>query len=267
MPFNIDWSLANPINAGEMFAAGLERGTQQREQREQKSALSAYAVDPSKQNLNALAPYNPQFVMQQRQAQEKRALETQQQGIRAAAIGGDSNAMKQLGGFDTDTWMKLDEHTREKAKQTTAMLGQTLWQIGQLPEEQKAAAWAQSVQQFEASGQDIPPQYEQYSPQAFNALLAETEQTKAYIQAQEPHWVPTANGGLVNTKDPASIAAYQASMGGGGQPAAQAPKGQPVQIKGAEDYNNLPPGAHYIDPNGVPRTKGGAAPSGAQTFP
>lgn len=32
--------------------------------------------------------------------------------------------------------------------------------------------------------------------------------------------------------------------------------GQPVQIRGADDYNALPPGAKYLDPNGVLRTKG-----------
>ena len=31
---------------------------------------------------------------------------------------------------------------------------------------------------------------------------------------------------------------------------------QPLQIKGVDDYNALPPGAKYIDPTGVPRVKG-----------
>lgn len=40
-----------------------------------------------------------------------------------------------------------------------------------------------------------------------------------------------------------------------------------VQIKGADDYNALPPGTPYIDPNGQHRVKGGAPSQGGATFP
>jgi hypothetical protein len=42
----------------------------------------------------------------------------------------------------------------------------------------------------------------------------------------------------------------------GAQPTVVDPNAQPMQIKGVDDYNALPPGAKYIDPNGVPRVKG-----------
>lgn len=42
----------------------------------------------------------------------------------------------------------------------------------------------------------------------------------------------------------------------GAQPTVVDPNAQPTQIKGVDDYNALPPGAKYIDPNGVPRVKG-----------
>lgn len=42
----------------------------------------------------------------------------------------------------------------------------------------------------------------------------------------------------------------------GAQPTVVDPNAQPVQIRGVDDYNALPPGAKFIDPDGVPRTKG-----------
>jgi len=42
----------------------------------------------------------------------------------------------------------------------------------------------------------------------------------------------------------------------GAQPNVVDPNAQPMQIKGVDDYNALPPGTKYIDPNGVPRVKG-----------
>lgn len=53
-----------------------------------------------------------------------------------------------------------------------------------------------------------------------------------------------------------------------GQGAGGAPSGGgPARIQSEAEYNALPPGTPYIDPNGRPKVKGGATPSASGNFP
>jgi hypothetical protein len=69
-----------------------------------------------------------------------------------------------------------------------------------------------------------------------------------------------AEKGIFSATKPKEVNAdlvYQALTGGGSAPQQQptAAGGQPVQIRTADDYNQLPSGAQYLDPNGKLRVK------------
>lgn len=222
MNFNVNWGLGAPVDVGGMVQAGFERGNQIREQREQKNALATYAQNPTPQTLNALAPYDPKFVIGERERLNQMEQARQQRELTGRAAMGDADAMGQLAGIDIDTWAKLDGRVRDRVKQATGFMGQAVLQVSRLPEEQRAQAWTNYVQQAEASGMDIPTQYERYSPEALNAAAAEAGTMEKLIKQFEPDWRFSPNGGLVNFSDPNSIKGYGDWMASGG-PGATAP--------------------------------------------
>lgn len=65
----VQWGLGRAPDVGTNALAAFEHGQQIRNQREGNAALSAYAVNPNDQTLNALAPHAPGFVIGQKQAQ------------------------------------------------------------------------------------------------------------------------------------------------------------------------------------------------------
>jgi hypothetical protein len=222
MAFDVNWGIGEAVDVGGMVRQGFERGRVERDQRLQRNALATYAQDPNPQNLNALAPYQPEFVLRERERQNEIQQAQQRRDLTGRAAMGDSDAMGQLAGIDVDTWMKLDDRTRQRVKQGTEFMGQAVLQVSQLPEQQRAQAWASLVQQAEAGGMDIPPQYERYSPQALNAAAAEAGTMQKMLEQFEPDWHLSPNGGMVNFRDPQSIRDYSAWMAKGG-PAATAP--------------------------------------------
>jgi hypothetical protein len=80
----VNWDQLNQPGAFERaFDSGFqlaEYGRQRREQTDQRNALSAYAIDPSEGNFNALAQHLPQVAMQQRASREAAAQRQQQAG-------------------------------------------------------------------------------------------------------------------------------------------------------------------------------------------
>lgn len=219
MNFNVNWGLNAPVDVGGMVQQGIQAGQQIRA----RNALSDYAQNPTPQTLNALAPGNPEFVLRERERQAQAQQQAQQRQITGRAAMGDQDAMAQLAGLDIDTWAKLDGRTREKVKQATGFMGQAILQISQVPEAQRAQAWATYVQQAEASGLDIPTQYERYSPEALNAAAAESGMMEKLIKQFEPDWRFSPNGGLVNFEDPNSIRGYSEWMAKGGPGAVSPP--------------------------------------------
>lgn len=77
MPVN--WNMGLAPDVGGNALAAFEHGREVRQQRDGQQALSAYAVNPNEQSLNALAPHNPGFVIQ-----ERGRMATQQKADQAA---------------------------------------------------------------------------------------------------------------------------------------------------------------------------------------
>lgn len=62
-------ALVDPGQIGMGILASFKQGQQEGEQKRYRNALGDYAMNPTPQGLAQIAPYDPQFVMQERQAQ------------------------------------------------------------------------------------------------------------------------------------------------------------------------------------------------------
>lgn len=78
-------SLRNPGQMGQNALLAFQQGRKVRQQEEQQKAMTAYAANPNDQSLNALAPYDPEFVVKQRQVlaqQEQQQAKGQQEQMK-----------------------------------------------------------------------------------------------------------------------------------------------------------------------------------------
>lgn len=227
--FGINWGLGVAPDVGGAFTQGFQNGQAARRENDTRNALAAYAQSPDMQTANALIAVDPRLGMQARQQQMEIDKQRQMQELTARAVKGDHTALEGLAGLDPNLYMKLDDRTRERVKMATAFIGNAVQDVTRLPEEQRAAAWASYVQRAEASGLDIPTQYERYSPEALNAAAAEAGVTEKIIKAHEPQWMAVPQGGyLENVNQYSRSTPLQAS------PAQQAPGGIPALPPGFE---------------------------------
>lgn len=204
MAFDINWGLAQPVNVGNALLAGVEQGRAMRREADTQSALAAFGANPSAETANALLPLDPKFGMQAKaQVAEQQAAQRKQSVMQRVAQG-DHTAITELAGIDPDLWSKIDGRQREQIKQATGFMGQAIMQISRVPEEQRAQAWTSYVQQAEASGLDIPTQYERYSPEAMNAAAAEAGMMEKLIKQFEPDYRAVPQGGYLENVNPLS---------------------------------------------------------------
>ena len=277
-------ALAVGQNAGQNFMQAFQQGRQMKEQRDGRNALSAFALNPNAETAAGVAPYQPKlaydFTMTEREKQTK--MQIAQLG--QEAMNGNNDALGQLFTLDNDLWKRLDDRAKDQVKGATSFMAQSGMAIGRLPEEQRAQAWAASVQQAERSGIDIPAYMEAYSPDVLNAALARAEMTEKYIKQFEPDYRVIPQGGYLEDVNP--VTGGGQSMGGQApapnpqQPAAEIPaispaqweanvqamgmpraikwaasNGIPVPIKGDSDYAMIPSGATFTGPDGLVRRK------------
>lgn len=175
----VNWNLGLAPDVGGMFQQGFAVGQEKARVNKASNALAEYAKNPQSQfAVNALLEADPRMGMQAMEQQRAAQQEQQMQGLLQRAAGGDHGAMMELAGKNPDLFMKMDKASLEKSKRATDFLGQAALDISQTPEEQRAAKWQAYVRQAEASGMDIPTQYEQYSPQALQGIVAEAGQAK-----------------------------------------------------------------------------------------
>lgn len=213
--FGINWGLAQPVDVGGAFQQGWERGKQQRRETDTRNALASYAKNPNMDTANALIPYDPKLGMELKQQQVEAEKAARVRDLRMRAAQGDHSALTELAGDDPQMWSKIGDQQLEMAKRATAFMGQAVLQIANIPEAQRATAWEQYVRQAEASGMDIPQQYERYSPQALDAAAAEAGAMEKLIKQRDPSWHFSPNGGLVDFNNPQSIQKYSDWMAKG----------------------------------------------------
>lgn len=206
-------SLMNPGGAGQnaLLAFQQARGLRQRD--EQQKAMTAYATNPNDQSLNALAPYDPQFVIQQRQQMAKQQQEQQAAQLRMAAAQGDAGALQQLVGIDFDSWKALDGSLKQKVKAQNDYIGQAALRISQLDPQQQPAAWDQAIAQGVQMGFPELQNYAgKYSPQAVQGAIDNAGLVEKFISLAEPRYMAVPNDAtLVNTRNPSAVASFGAS--------------------------------------------------------
>jgi hypothetical protein len=247
--------LPNPAAPALAFQQGMERGRTEREEREVKGALSAYVTNPDDpQAFATLAQHRPDIALKLREDDTKRRLAATQADLQRRAAGGDRTARAQLAGIDIEAWDKLEDNDRQTATERAAVVGQAALRISQLPPEQRPAAWDQTIDQLAPRYPELAEYKGQYSEEALMSAIDGAKLVNDFFMLERPRYqaVPLDNA-LVNTNDPAAVAAFAS---GQGTPTA------PVRVNTPQEAAGLPPGTRFVDPNGIERVvPGGPAPA------
>ena len=256
--------LPDPGNIARAFEEGLDQGRKTREEREVKSALSAYAVNPEDEGaFQKLAQYRPELAIQIGQDRRKQQQQALVMDLQGRAAQGDKAALAQLAGIDLNAWDKIGDNQRQQIAKQVDFVGNAALAVSRLPPEQRPAAWDSYIQQGVAAGFTDLAQYQgRYSDEALNGALAQAGMIKQFIDMNEPKYQVVPEGGaLVNTNDPAAVQSYVNGM------APQASPGGAVAAPASKaEFDALPPGTQYRAPDGSMRIKGGGAGNGTGNF-
>lgn len=217
---------------------------QNQDAREYKNALAGF--DPSKpETLEPIMRANPEVGLQLRGQVEQRQADARIAQLGQEALNGNNEALGQLFTLKPDLWKNLDDRQREGVKTSTSYMAQRALQIGRLPEEQRAAAWAASVQEAERGGMDIPAYLEAYTPGVLDSVVARAGITEKYIQQFEPDFRVIPQGGYLEDVNPVTAGQQQPATQQGPRAASR-----PVakQVGGATYYQNPETGKWYDNP-------------------
>jgi hypothetical protein len=244
-------ALPNPMDPVNAFMGGLQQAKAEKEEREVRGALTAYAINPDDPAaFEKLAQYRPEIAIQVRGERDKRQQAAQVADLQRRAAGGDRTAMAQLAGIDLDAWDKLADNDRQAATERASVIGQAALRISQLPPEQRPMAWDQAIDQLAVRFPELAEYKGQYSEEALMGAIDSAKLVDDFFQLEKPSYQVIPEGGtLVNTRDPGAVSSF---VSGQGAPAAPTSKA---------DYDALAPGAEYVAPDGSRRVKGGAGAS------
>jgi len=231
---NPNFGLLNTGGSQNALAQGFALGQNikaQREEKEYRNALSQY--DPNNPDtIKPIAQVDPRLGFELNEQHRQSQAAAVDDDVARRAVGGDPKAMQELFVRDPDLWTKLDKNQQDQTKAATSIMGQAAMQIGRLPEEQRAAAWATAVQQAEASGIDIPAYAETYSPAALNNVVARAGIMEKYIQQFEPNYRVIPEGGvLVDTNNPQAVGQFGGSSQFQEGQTASAPDGRRIVFR------------------------------------
>lgn len=219
---NPNWGMLQPVDVG----ARIQEGYQQGRQIGAQNALSQYAANPdSPDAMNALAKFAPQYAIKVREDQAAKAAQAQKADIQRRAATGDPAAVAELAGIDFDAWRSLGEDKKKVIKDQTAYIGQSALRISQMPADQQPQAWDAYIQQGVRLGYTGLQEYQgQYSQEGLQSAIANAGLVEKLFDLEKPQYMtPASDEDLVNIKDPAALAAFQASRTG--QQAPQAGQG------------------------------------------
>jgi hypothetical protein len=180
--------LPNPAAPALAFQHGMRQGTAEREEREVKGALSAYAMNPDDPAVfETLARVRPEMAISIREDQTKRQQAAQVAELTRRAAAGDPDALRELAPIDLDAWAKLDARQREHIKRGVDYVGQAALAISKLPPDQRAAAWDEYAQRGVEQGfTELADEVGGYSEEALQSALAEAGLVRQAIEMAEP---------------------------------------------------------------------------------
>ncbi len=208
--------MVDPGAIGMNALAAFQMGRAERERQDARKAFASYATNPNEQGLNALAAYDPQFVISERGRLQQQQQQAMMADLQRRAAGGDKAALAELAGIDLGAWDKLADNDRAAAKDRVSAIGQAALAVSQLPPDQRPMAWDGYIDQLSRAYPELAEYRGQYSEQALMGALAQAEQMGKFFELERPSYQVIPEGGvLVNTRDPGAV---QQFSGTGPQP-------------------------------------------------
>ena len=197
----VNWGLGLAPDVGSHVFNAFQQGQEAKQKDMARNALTAYATDPTDANLNGLAAYQPEFVIQQRQQQQAQQAKQAEQKLIGDALTGNPDARKQLAYVNSDMYMKLDENHKKAVDGLMQNIGQTAFSILQLPPEQQGPALDQALAGFKAQGIDTSGFVRTGNPrQDLMTALAITGQLDEWEKFQQPTYTAKTEFGMFGSQ-------------------------------------------------------------------
>lgn len=173
----IDFNQAQTGNFAQALLGGYQAGRAIGQQKRTDAALRGFQADPDAAISEAYA-FDPDLGdrLSQRRART----------LYSDALVSGQAPSPEIARLDPKLWKELDDKQKAQIKLSTEFLSNAAFDIGKRPEAERPAAWGAYVKQAEASGMDIPSQYETYSPEALSGIVAQAGHTKDFLKAVEP---------------------------------------------------------------------------------
>lgn len=199
--------LPNPAAPAFAFQQGMQSGRAEREDREVRGALSAYAVNPDDERaFQMLAQYRPEMAIGIRQDRAKRDQQAAVADLQRRAANGDRAAKAELAGIDLDAWDKIDDNDRQVATERVSAIGQAALRVSQLPPEQRPVAWDQAIEQLAPRYPELAEYRGKYSEEALMSAIDSAKLVDDFFALEKPSYQVIPEGGtLVNTRDPEAV--------------------------------------------------------------
>lgn len=258
----VNWGLGLTVARpqGNILDAYRE-GQKMRREREGMNALAAYAQNPNEQGLNALAQYDPGFVMQERARmaqgqQQAQSRQLEQVGIIGRLLDGVNDdatyqqrlAIAQQYGIDTSTapqqfdpqWIA---NTRLMVRAIEKDGGQ---QVSGIARELVDAGYQPGTPEFTSAMQSVISN--KYASDYVDEAGNVRRRSALNLEAPAPMQAPVQQAGPVVTAEQ-----FRGAINGLGQQGAVEwlkRNGMTIKMQNDSDYDAIPPGAEYIDPNG-----------------
>lgn len=235
-----NWEMGLMPNIGMNALAAFQQGRQIRHQQDERQAQ---LLEKQRQQ---------QIEMQERQLVGD-ALANPDPAIRSAA-------RQKVAYFNSDLYQKLGEGERKQLDDFMGVIAQQAFPILQLPPEQHEQGLQAALSNLKQRGYPVE-QFKRTGDATadLKTALAIAGQLDDFEKFNQPSFQVLPQGAkLVNTRDPAALASVGQSGAGGGV----------ARPQSKADYDQLPAGSQYYDPEGVLRTKpGGPTPAASGGFP
>lgn len=193
MPVN--WGLGVMPDVGGNALNAFKQGQQERQQADARNALAAYATNPDdEQALNALAPHQPQLVIQRKQEMAAAKKADGEKQLIGAALTGDPVARNRLAYVNSEMYLKLDAQGKAKVKEAYERVGQGAWSILQMPPEQQGPALQQFLQQMQIDPAQL--NLSGNAEQDLKMALAYAGMLDEWEEFARPKYAPVGEGGL-----------------------------------------------------------------------
>lgn len=262
----VDWSILRenqPVDIAGNFATGYKMGSAIVDKTHQNNALAALAQNPDDNAaLTTLYQINPELAssLETRQQARTRFEQAQAELARRAALGaqytsdpsGAEKAALSQGDFDVAAeFSKMDETQQKRAADFWTKAGPIAYKLKQTKDPaERQALWAQAKPILQSEGVDST-QLDKFDPTNDAQLDA------AVTTAQSV--TDLINQGRIHYVQQGQLPSFPVDYMGHVVATGPATTGSLPRVTDKASYDAVPPGGHYLDPNGHMRVKGGAS--------